>query len=223
MSASRSTSRPRIRPSLSAASRDPLPLVPAVVHGHVALAAGLGPLDRPAESAGDQHGQHLFGRDLQLGSEAAADVGRDDPDVLLRDAGDQGQHDPEHVRDLGRGPEREFTADARADHRARLHRGRDQPLLAVGALKHDRRVTEGRVHVAVGKDPLEALVARLVNLGRALIQRGPDVEHRRELLRSRSRSRPARRPPRSGHGPPRRPPPRRRNVPRRSPSADAPE
>jgi hypothetical protein len=52
--------------------------------------------------AGHQYGQHLFGRDLQLGSETAADVGRDHPDVLLGDAGHQGQHDPEHVRDLGR-------------------------------------------------------------------------------------------------------------------------
>ena len=68
---------------------DPLPLVPAVVHGQVALAARLGPLDRPAELAGDQHREHLFGGDLELGAEAAAHVGRDDPDVLLRDAGDQ--------------------------------------------------------------------------------------------------------------------------------------
>src|SRR5580698_237110 len=64
---------------------DPLPLIAAVVHGHVALAAGLGPLDRPAELAGDQDGQHFFGRDLQFGSESAAHVGRDDPDVLFRD------------------------------------------------------------------------------------------------------------------------------------------
>ena len=161
---------------------EPLPLVTAVVHGHVAFAAGLGPLDRPAQLAGDQHGQHLFGRDLQLGAEAAADVGRDDPDVLLRDPGNQGQHDPENVRDLSRRPEGELPAHARADHRARLHRARDQPLLAVRALDHHGRVAEGRVQVALGEDEVEALVARLVHLGRRILQRCPHIEHRGKLL-----------------------------------------
>ena len=162
--------------------RDLLPLVAAVVHGHVAFAAALGPLDRPAQLAGDQDGQHLFCRDLQLGSEAAADVGRDDPEVLLRNASDQGEHHPQHVRDLGRRPERELPADARADHRARLHRGRDQPLLAVVPLKHHRRVAEGRVHITLREGPDEALVAGLVDLRRVVLQGGPDVEHRRERL-----------------------------------------
>ena len=161
---------------------DPLPLVAAVVHGHVALAAGLGPLDRQAQLTGDQDGQHLFRRDLELRSEAAADVRRDNPDVLFTDAGDQGEHDPQHVRDLGRRPQRELPADAGADHRARLHRGRDQPLLAVGTFDHDGRVAEGGVYVALGEGPLEALVARLVDLGRGVVQGRPDVEHRRKLL-----------------------------------------
>ena len=80
---------------------DVLPLVPAVVHGHVALGPGLGPLDRPPQLAGDQQGEHFFGGDLQFGPEPTAHVGGDDAQVLLPDAGHQGQHDPEHVRDLG--------------------------------------------------------------------------------------------------------------------------
>ena len=78
-----------------------LPLVPAVVHGKIAFTAGLGPLDRPAELAGDQDGQHFLGRHLQLGAESAAYVGGDDAEVLLRYPGHHGQHDPQHVRDLG--------------------------------------------------------------------------------------------------------------------------
>ena len=159
-----------------------LPLVPAVVHGHVALAAGLGPLDRPPELAGDQDGQHLFGRHLQLRAEPAADVRRDNPQVLLRDPRHQGQHDAENVRDLGRGPQRELAAHARADHRARLHRRRDQPLLAVGALQDDRSVMERGVHVALAEQKVVAQVARLVHLGRAVLQRRPHVEHRRQRL-----------------------------------------
>ena len=93
-----------------------------------------------------------------------------------------GEHEPQHVRDLGRRPERELVADAGADHRARLHRARDQPLLAVVALQHHRGVAEGRVEVAVGEDPLVALVAGLVHLRRVLVQRRPDVQHRRQRL-----------------------------------------
>ena len=76
------------------------------------------------------------------------------------------KREPQHVRDLGRRPERDLVADPLRDHRARFHRARDQPLLPVVALEHDRRVAEGGVHVAVGEDPLVALVAGLVHLGR---------------------------------------------------------
>ena len=66
--------------------------------------------------------------------------------------------------------------------RARLHRARDQPLLPVVALEHDGRVAERRVQVADGHRELVALVARLVDQGRVLIQRGADVQHRRQRL-----------------------------------------
>ena len=161
----------------------PLPLVAAVVHGHVAFAAGLGPLDRPAQLAGDQHGQHLFGRDLQLGPEAAARR----PGAMTR-MFCSGM--PVTRASMTRSTCGTCVADqsvnspptTRADHRARLHRGRDQPLLPVGALDHDRRVAERRVQVALREDEVEALVARLVHLGRGLVQGRPHVEHRRKLL-----------------------------------------
>ena len=90
---------------------DPLQLVAAVVHGQVALAARLGPLHRPAELAGEQHGQHLFGGDLQLGPEPAADIRRHHPEVLLRDAEDHGEQEPQDVRDLGGRPQGDLIAE----------------------------------------------------------------------------------------------------------------
>ena len=108
---------------------DVLDLVAAVVGGHQRLAAGLGPLDRLAEPAGHQEREHLLRGDLQLAAEAAADVGGDDPQLVLGDAGDHRQHHPQDVRDLGRRPHREVVALRLDDDRARLHERRDQPLL----------------------------------------------------------------------------------------------
>ena len=101
MSASRSTSQAADPAVAVGGDPDPLPLVPAVVHGQVALGAGLGPLDRLADLAADQDREYLFRGDLELGPEAAADVRRDDPDVLLGNAEEGRQREPQHVRDLG--------------------------------------------------------------------------------------------------------------------------
>jgi hypothetical protein len=49
----------------------------------VVLAARLGPLDRAAELARDDEGEHLLGVDVELGAEAAADVGSDDAQLVL--------------------------------------------------------------------------------------------------------------------------------------------
>ena len=43
----------------------------------------------------------LLAVDLQLGAEAAADLGRDRPDALLADAQLQGQEQPQEMRYLG--------------------------------------------------------------------------------------------------------------------------
>ena len=142
----------------------PLDLVTAVVHGHVALGPGLRPLHRAAELAREQQREHLFRGDLELRAEAAAHVRRDHPQLVLGDAGDEREHDAQHVRDLGGGPHRVLVADRGADHGPRLHRGRDQPLLPVGALDHHGRVAERGVQVAVGERPGERLVPGLVDL-----------------------------------------------------------
>ena len=78
--------------------------------GQVALGAVLVPLDRLAELAGQGDGDELLGVDLQLGAEAAADLGGDHPDLGLGDAEDEGQEHPQEVRDLGRRPDGELAA-----------------------------------------------------------------------------------------------------------------
>jgi hypothetical protein len=57
-----------------------------VRRGLVVLAARLGPLDRPAELAGDDQREDLLGVDVELGAEAAADVRGDDAQLVLGDA-----------------------------------------------------------------------------------------------------------------------------------------
>jgi hypothetical protein len=74
------------RAVLAAGDLDVLDLVAAVRRGLVVLAARLGPLDRPAELAGDDQREDLLGVDVELGAEAAADVRGDDAQLVLRDA-----------------------------------------------------------------------------------------------------------------------------------------
>ena len=104
-------------PSFSADEGELLPLVAAVVGAHQRLGAGLGVLHRLAEPAADRPGDPLLRRDLELAAEAAADVGRDHPDLRLGDAGRRGQREPQDVRDLGRRPHGDLLA-GRVDHDA---------------------------------------------------------------------------------------------------------
>ena len=160
----------------------PLDLVAAVMDGHVALGPGLRPLHRAAELAREQQREHLFRGDLQLRAEAAAHVRRDDPQLVLGYAGDEGEHDPQHVRDLGGRPHRVLVGDGRADHGPRFHGRRDQPLLTVGALDHHRRVTERGVYVPVAERPGERLVPGRVQLHGAVRESRLHVEHRLKRL-----------------------------------------
>ena len=57
---------------------DILDQVSAVDRDLAVLAAGLGPLDRDAELLGEDDPDCLLGVHVELGAEAAADVGRDD-------------------------------------------------------------------------------------------------------------------------------------------------
>src|SRR3546814_7297223 len=67
-----------------------------------------GPLHRPAERAGGEHGQHLFGVDEDLHAEAAADIAGDDMQARWLDAEDLRQHVLLHPDALGRHIKREI-------------------------------------------------------------------------------------------------------------------
>ena len=160
MSASRSTSSPRSLPSESVA------ILIRWIWSRPWWTATL-PSDRDSvhltglpELARDDERQHLLGGHLQLRPEAAAHVRGDHPQLVLGDAGDDGEHDPQDVRDLGRGPDGVLVGHRGRDHGARLHRARDEPLLAVGALDDYRRVGEGRVDVAIAERPGDTTCCR---------------------------------------------------------------
>lgn len=124
------------------------------------LRAGLGPLHRGAQPAGEHEGEELLGVDVELRAEAAADVRGDDPDAGVGDAGDRGEDVTHEVRHLGGGVDGEPGADLvrHAHHRARLHRRGDHALLQVAPGHDDLGVGERGVDVAGGQRPGVAVV-----------------------------------------------------------------
>ena len=107
-------------------------VVAAMGVGEEALAALPGPLDRPAEPLGGEQADALLGVDEDLGAEAAADVGRDHPELVLgRHADERRDHEARDVRVLARGVEREGVGGAivLADRGARLDRVRHQAVV----------------------------------------------------------------------------------------------
>ena len=94
--------------------------------GDQVAGAVLDPLDRPPDQQRGRGGDHIAGVDRDLVAEAAADVGRDDLDLVLGQAGDQREHRPVGVRGLGGHVDGGLAGD-RVDvgHAAAgLHRGR---------------------------------------------------------------------------------------------------
>ena len=98
----------------------------------VVLRALLRPLHRAAEPARERDGQQLLRVDVELRAEAAADVGRDDPQLRLVHAETGRGEDAQEVRHLGRRTQRHVARRAgHGEHGPRLDRVRDQPRLAV--------------------------------------------------------------------------------------------
>ena len=76
--------------------------VPGEAGGDQVPGLVLDPLDRALQQDGSQDGADVPGVDGDLVAEAAADVGGDDPDHVLRQFGDQRDRGPDDVRRLGR-------------------------------------------------------------------------------------------------------------------------
>ena len=89
------------------------------------LAAILDPLDRSTGGQRGHDGAHVARVDRHFAAEPAADIGRDDADLVLGDLGDQREHGPNRVRRLGRHPHGQLAADLveAGDAAARLDRG----------------------------------------------------------------------------------------------------
>jgi len=169
---------------------DVLDLVAAVVPGEQRLRAGLGVLHRLAQASPDQHGDDLLRGHLQLAAEATADVRCDHPDLVLGDAQRHGHHGAHDVRHLGGRPQRELLAGGVTHHRAGLHEGGNQPLLAEAALDGDFRGRDRVLYAAAGagfrgvEHPEGALVGpqiRVHQIG-TVGQGGLHVQHGGQLV-----------------------------------------
>ena len=75
------------------------------------LGAILDPLDRLADGQRGDDREDVARVDRHLAAEPATDVVGDDPDVLLRQTGDEREHGPDGVRRLARHVQRQLTAD----------------------------------------------------------------------------------------------------------------
>ena len=166
------------------------------------LHAILDPLDRLAGQDRGGHRDDVAGIDRHLAAEAAADVGRDDPDLVLGQAdvaGHQREHRADGVRRLGGHPDRELAVDLVevGDAAAGLDRGdvdaRDVDVL----LDRDVGLGEGAVGGRpVAPLPVPDVIVLLVLLVGAQHRRA-GLERlradRRRRAAARSRPRPPRR------------------------------
>ena len=96
-----------------------------------------------------------------LAAEAAADLRRDDAQLVLGHAGDERHDEADDVRVLRRVPQRQLAGRRRElrDRAARLHRRRDQPLLDDAIADDDVGRRERGVDVAARDGPVERDVA----------------------------------------------------------------
>ena len=150
--------------------------------------AVLHPLDRLADHQRGDDRADVAGVDRHLVAEAAADVGRDDPDLVLGQAGDQRVDGAVGVRRLAGRPEGQLAADPLVvgDAAAGLHRRRVDARVDDVLGHHDVGLGEdGLGRVLVAGLPVEAVVVGLAlevgadhrGVGR---ERRADVDDRRQ-------------------------------------------
>ena len=155
---------------------------------HQGLAAGRGPAHRPAHQPRGPGQARLLGVVIGLLAEAAADIGRNHPDRVLRRAqGVARKPLADEMRVLGGGPERVAATAAVvvADGRARLDGARCEPVVA----ERERRDMGGggegrRRRLGIADPPVVGDVASelLVHQRRPRLDRGGEPGHRGERL-----------------------------------------
>ena len=152
--------------------------------GQQMFVAILDPAHRMVEFQRQRGEDDLFRIQPRLGSEAAADIGRHDPDAALLDPENLAERDAHRVRRLGRGVDHDFVEPVVAirEHAAALHRCAGLPVHAVFAADGDLGVARGGFDVAAGDRPLlEQVVTEVfVHQGGAAGARRLCIHHRVE-------------------------------------------
>ena len=154
----------------AAVGADTEDVVAAMGVGQEALAALRHPLHRlAAQLARGPEAGDLFAVGVDLGAEAAADIGCHDPQLVLRRQPDEGGQDqPGDMRVLAGGVEHQLVGAGivLADRRTGLHRVRDQAVVDQVDLGHMGGLGEGLLDpFAVAELPVVAEIA-----GRLLVQ-----------------------------------------------------
>ena len=162
-------------------------LAPSLVGGDEGLVAVLDPLHRTTQVEGGEADHHLVLVEVVLQPEAAADVGGDDPDAVLGQAGDLGDAVADGVGRLAGGPDREAAVGVGGgDDAPRLHRGAHHPAdvepereRLVGGREHGVGVLGRVAHVEAAH---HVVVATVVEERCTRLERGTGVDHRGELV-----------------------------------------
>ena len=128
-------------------------LTAPVRRGQQALGAVLDPFHRPLDDLRRCSCQIFLEVRPDLGAESATDVMADNAELRLGDAECATDEEPDEVRHLGRRPEGHAIVIGHVVGHAtsRLHRRREQPLLADPLLDHHLGFGEGRLDVAGGE------------------------------------------------------------------------
>src|SRR2546422_665545 len=113
-----------------------------------ALATLLDPLDRASEHARGRGDRHVLRKDVRLETEAASDVGRDDPHAGLGEVERGGERREHDGRRLGGGPHGERLAVPVDEDTARLQGRRGAVPVLERLAQHQRRARERAFHVA---------------------------------------------------------------------------
>ncbi len=156
--------------------------------GEERLGAIAGPLHRAPHPLGGPQRHHFLGVDEDLRAEAAADIGRHHPQlVLMRDVVERRQHQAGDMRILRRGVEGKMLLGVVvfADRRARLHRVRHQPVVGDVERNHvGRRLERGIRRGFLADGPVVDHVARgfRMQLRRARLDCGADIGRNRQFL-----------------------------------------
>ena len=163
------------------------------------LDAVLDPFHRLAGDDGGDRRADIAGIGADLVAEAAADVGRDHMDLVLRKFRDQRHHGADHMRRLEGAPDRQLALDLveGADALAGFQRRRMDAVIGDHLLDRHLGLLEGRIgQFLVADGPLEDVVvvlARTVRAGRlagevlaqhrrVLVHRLERIDHDRQRL-----------------------------------------